>query len=171
MATKTREPITAENLRDVVLESKYGEYQYLAKGPLQTSWRDGFPKQEPKLISLQFERFLCEVRDEIDRQELTEEDQQYLAAKLQHDLSDTMYRDMWVHEPVKPDKPWPSYEETDVKQIAVVAKATGLVEQALTYERRRDDGPREDVVKELSELQEFAGAIDLTVNEDDFTAV
>jgi len=27
------------------------------------------------------------------------------------------------------------------------------------------------VVKELSELQELAGAIDLTVNEDDFTAV
>jgi hypothetical protein len=162
--------VSAEGLDTLVLESKWGELQYLAKGPMITSWRDGFPKQEPKLIILQFDRFLCEVRDDVDRQELTDEDKEYLARKIEHDLRDPMFVDFWIHERPKPGKPWPTYDTTKVDQIPMIADATGTVYEALLYEQRgREGGPREAVVQKLQEMQ--IDQEDDTVNEDDFSAV
>jgi hypothetical protein len=169
--------ITAEGLDTLVLESKWGELQYLAKGPMQTSWRDGFPKQEPKLIILQFERFLCEVRDDIDRQELTDEDKEYLARKIEHDLRDPMFVDFWVHEKPRPGKPWATYDDTASDKIPMIAEATGTVYEALLYEQRgRLDGPRDPVVKKLQELmieleEDEPQAQHQQVAEDDFSAV
>lgn len=47
-------------------------------------------------------------------------------------------------------KPWPSYDEQTAKEIVSVAQATGLVEQALSYER--ENKGRSTLIIELEQL-------------------
>jgi hypothetical protein len=113
-------------------------------------WRDGYRVEEQKILVLQFDRFICFTDDMAKEQEWTPEDKEYAARGLESQLNDPMFRDMWIHQPVLPDKPWPTYDETHPKQIHTVAIATGMVEQALAYESRgRADGPRPSVVENL----------------------
>jgi len=158
--------MTIQDLDTLMLESKYGEMTYMVKGPLVTNWKDGFPKQEPKLFVFQFDRFMCDIGDEIRRMELTDEDKEYVLRKIERDLADIdMRADMWIHQPPKVNPPWPNYEETHANAIPGIAKSIGLVDEALTYESRREGGPRESVVKKLQEGQSEA------VEADDFAAV
>jgi hypothetical protein len=139
----------------LVLESKYPEYQFLIKGPLEQVWRDGFPVQENQIISLQFDRYLCEVDVMAQNQEWGEPQKQSVAGAVERQLNDPQYRDMWVHITPKPTKPWPTYDETPPNQVVSIAQATGTVTQALVYEQRgREGGPREAVVAKLQELHD-----------------
>jgi hypothetical protein len=149
-----------------MLESKYGEMTYMVKGPLVTNWKDGFPKQEPKLFVFQFDRYMLDVGEEIRRMELTDEDKEYVLRKIERDLKDIdMREDMWVHEPPRVAPPWPNYEDTHVNAIPGIAKNIGLVNEAIAYESRRDGGPRESILKKLQEETE------LQIDADDFAAV
>jgi len=153
------------SLDGLMLESKYGELSYLIKGPIQTTYRDGFPRQEPKIIALQFDRYVCDVGNELSRMELTEEDREYVARRIEGDLKDPLFTDFAVHEPPKIHPPWPTYDRMHPNAVAGMARQVGMVEEALAYEQRRDGGPRESVVKKLEEtLREPA-------SEDDFAAV
>ena len=49
--------------------------------------------------------------------------------------------------------PWASYEKTQWKKIASIATELGVLEEALAYERIRDDGPRPGVLAALEEAQ------------------
>src|SRR5262245_4921843 len=142
------------NIDGLILESKYPQYQHLMKGPLVKTWRDGFPVDEQKILILQFDRYICFV-DEMSRdQEWTPDDREYVANGLEWQLNDPKFRDMWVHEPVKPVAPWPTYDQTHHKQVHTVAQAVGLVNEALAYELHgRPGGPRPDVVKHLQAAQ------------------
>ena len=137
----------------LVLESKYPEYQWCIKGPIRKVWKDGFPVDEPKLLVLQFDRYLCEVDEMVQNQEWTPEDKEYVARIMERDLVDPRFRDAWQHQAPKIHPPWPTYDETHHNQVPVIAKATGQVAEALAYEERgRPDGPRESVVKKLRAL-------------------
>lgn len=141
------------NIDEIVLESKYPEFQWCVKGPLQKVWKDGFPVDEQKILMLYFDRYLCEVADMIRDQEWTDEDKLYAERALDRFLNDPNFRDAWVHEMPKPAMPWPTYDQTHHNQVAVVAAATGQVGEALMYEQRgREGGPRESVVKKLQAL-------------------
>lgn len=144
------------DLDTLVLESKHPQLQYLIKGPYQDVWKDGFPTKEQKVLVLQFERYICEVAEMARDQEWNEEERDIVAKRLQYELYENLReRDFWKHEPPKPAIPWPTYDQTHHSQIAMIAKATGTVEEALVYETRgREDGPRESVVKKLEELRD-----------------
>lgn len=160
--------MTIGDLDTLMLESKYGEMTYMIKGPIITNWADGFPRQEPKLIVFQFDRFMLDVGEECRRQELSDEDKEYVVRKIERDLADIdMRADMWIHRPPKTEPPWPTYDDTHPNAIAGIAKSVGLVAEAITYEQRREGGPRESVLKKLEE-QEPQGA---PIAEDDFAAV
>jgi|SRR5215475_6472477 len=160
------------NIDGLILESRYPEYQFLIKGPLHKMWRDGFPVDEQKILILQFDRFICFIDDMVREQEWTDEDQLFAARQLEQSFNDPKYRDMWVHEPVRPARPWPTYDETHWKQIHTIAQATGMVHEALAYEQQgREDGPRPEVVKFLQNLvaeQEQSQALS---DSDDMVAV
>jgi hypothetical protein len=139
----------------LVLESKYPEYQFLIKGPLEQVWRDGFPVQENQIIALQFDRYLCEVDLMAQNQEWGEAQKQAVAGAIKRQLDDPQARDMWVHVTPKPPKPWPTYDDTLESQVVSIAQATGTVSEALVYEQRgREGGPREKVVAKLQELHD-----------------
>jgi hypothetical protein len=141
---------TEMDINGLILESRCSETLMLLKGPLQQVWRDGFPVQEQKILRLQFDRYLCEVDQQGREQEWTEEERLYVARGINAQLSDPGRRDeVWVHVVAKPPLPWPTYDETHPKQIHTIAKATGVVREALAYEQRRDGGPRPDVVRLL----------------------
>jgi hypothetical protein len=159
--------VTVADLDGLMLESKYGELTYLVKGPLLTQWRDGFPKQEPKIIAFEFDRYICEIGPAIRRMELTDEDKEYVARRITFDFADPHFTDMWEHVPPKVEPPWPSYEDAHPNAIPGLAKQIGMVDEALAYEQRREGGPRESVVKKLTEGQESG----LPVEEDDLAAV
>jgi len=137
----------------VVLESKYPEFQFLIKGPLQKMWRDGFPVEEHKIIALQFDRYLCELDVMAKNQEWTEEERESVARTIAQQLDDPSFRDMWVHEIPRPPKPWPTYDETPEAQIVTIATATGTVFAALAYEQRGRE-PRPAVLAKLEKLAE-----------------
>jgi hypothetical protein len=139
-------------LDGLVLESKFPEYQFLIKGPLEKVWRDGFPVDEQQIIPLQFDRYLCEVDEVAKTQEWNEGQREAVAHALARSLDDHSFRDMWVHEAPRPPKPWPTYDETHHQQIPMIAQATGQMHEALAYEQRgRAEGPRDGVVKKLQE--------------------
>lgn len=164
--------MTIQDLDTLLLESKYSEMQYLVKGPMVTTWNDGFPRQQPKIIEFQFDRFMLDVGEEIRRKELTDEEKEYVARKIERDLGDIdMRADMWVHEVPVVEPPWPTYQAMHGNAIPPFAKQAGMVAEALVYEQRgRPDGPREGVVRKLTELlDETPGAAEVT--EDDFAAV
>jgi len=143
------------DINGLVLESRYPEYQFLVKGPLEQVWRDGFPVQENQIIPLQFDRFLCELDVMAANQEWGETQKQAVAGAVERQLNDPQYRDMWVHVTPKPPKPWPNYDETHANQVVSIAQATGTVTSALIYEQRgREGGPREAVVAKLQELHD-----------------
>jgi hypothetical protein len=133
----------------LVLESKFAEYQYLAKGPLHKVWRDGFPVDEQKILRLHFERYICFVDQMAREQEWTPEDCEYALRQIAQQLATPQYHDMWVHLPAKVEPPWPTYDETHPKQIHTIAQAIGMVAEALAYENRRPGGPRTMVVENL----------------------
>ena len=141
------------NVDGLVLESQYAEYNYCVKGPLIIDYSDGFPKQVPKHIVLDFDSYLCEIDDVVLRNELTEEDREYIGRAIEGALKNPMFKEMWVHEAPKPPIPWPSYNETPASEVPVVAKTIGLLQEALAYEQRgRPEGPRPTVVKKLEDL-------------------
>jgi hypothetical protein len=140
-------------LDGLVLESKYSQYQFLVKGPLEKVWRDGFPVDEYTIIPLQFDRYLCEVDEMARNQEWGEQQREAVGGSIQRHLDDPGFRDMWIHESPKPPLPWPTYDETHHNQIPVIAQATGMVIAALAYEQRgRPGGPRVSVVEKLSAM-------------------
>jgi hypothetical protein len=142
------------NVEGLVLESQYADYNYCIKGPLIIDYSDGYPKQHPKHIVLDFDSFLCEVDDVVARNELTDEDKEYMGRALEAALKNPLFKEMWIHQSPKPPMPWPSYDETPASQIPMVAKTIGLIAEALAYEQRgRDGGSRPTVVKKLQELQ------------------
>jgi hypothetical protein len=142
------------NVDGLVLESQYADYNFIIKGPQITDYSDGYPRQRPKHIVLDFDSFLCEVDDVVLRNELTDEDKEYIGRSVEAALNNPMYKEMWVHELPKPPLPWPSYEETSASQVPLVAKTIGMIEEALRYEQHgRPDGPRPTVVKKLEELR------------------
>jgi hypothetical protein len=136
----------------LVLESKYPQLQYIIKGPIEDSWRDGIPQRIPKHIVLEFDRHLLIMDDLIREKELNDDDKTYISRQLDYELNRAQFNDFWVHQPPKPNPPWATYDQTDPKQIATVAQATGLVVEALRYENARDDGPRDAVVAKLEAL-------------------
>jgi|SRR5215471_3277820 len=141
------------NIEGLILESRYPEYQFLVKGPMQKVWRDGFPVDEQKILILQFDRFICFMDDMIKEQEWTEEDVEFCGRGLQNVLDDPKYRAMWIHEPKRPAMPWPTYDETPSKQIPTIAKSIGMINEAMAYETSgREDGPRPEVVERLAAL-------------------
>lgn len=155
-------------LEKIVLESKYPQFQFIVKGPRITIWKDGYPVQEPKHIVLFFDRFLCVMEDVIRDQELTEEDQEFVKRGLEAAFKNPTFTDMKIHEAPKINAPWPNYESTHHNQVSVIAGQIGMVAEALTYELRgREGGPRESVVKKLTELQNGVTAPD---HEDDLVA-
>lgn len=134
----------------LVLESKYPQLQYIVKGPIEDTWRDGMQIRQPKHIVLEFDRHLLVMDDLAHEKEWTDEDKLYISRQLDYELKRPQFVDFWVHKPPTPQPPWPTYDSTDAKQIATVAKATGLVTEALRYEKNgREDGPRPEVVKAL----------------------
>ena len=138
------------DITGLILEAQAPQYQVLLKGPLHKVWRDGFPVDEQKILQLQFDRYICFVDDMQRRQEWTDEDRTFVERGIEQLLDDPSFREMWVHVPVRPPAPWPTYDETHHKQIHVVAASVGLIEQALAYELHgREDGPRPEVVKNL----------------------
>jgi len=160
--------VTIQDLDGLVLESKYGELQYILKGPIVTNWSSGLPRQEPKEFVFQFDRYVCEIGEECRRMELTDEDKEYVVRQIERHLKDPDYRsDLWIHEPPKIDPPWPTYEGMHHNSIPGFAQQAGMVEEALLYEQRRPGGPRESVLRKLEELAETAPP----VTEDDFAAV
>ena len=141
------------NLDGLILESKYAEYQFCLKGPTETTWQDGFPRQQPKHIVLEFDSYTCVVEDEARNKEWTDEDKEYISRTLDRFLNDRAFNEMWVHEKPKPALPWPKFNETHHKQVPVIAAATGTVAEALAYEEYgRDGGPRPEVMERLREL-------------------
>ena len=151
----------------LILEARWPEYQFLVKGPLQKVWRDGFPVDEQKIIPLQFDRFICFIDDMAREQEWSDGDRDHVARALEVSLNDPKFREMWVHEALKPPLPWPAYDETHHKQIHVVAKSVGLVGEALAYEQHgRPEGPRPEVVKNLqAALADAQPAAEIDVDE------
>lgn len=154
-------------LEGLVLESKYPEFQYIIKGPRETVWRDGYPIQQPRHIVLEFDRYLCEVDVMAKNQEWSDDDKEFVLRQLNTALADSFMSDMWVHAKPVIGKPWPNYDETHHNQVAVVAKSIGLVAEALTYEKQREGGPRESVVKKLQEIMSEDAPIEEIVVEDD----
>lgn len=141
------------DITGVVLESKYPQFHFLIKGPMQQVWRDGFPVQEQKIIDLSFDRYLLEVDVAAREQEWTAEERESVARGIEVSLNDPSFRDMWVYEIPKPPLPWPTYDETHHNQIPSIAQATGMVHAAIAYEQRgREGGPRESVVSKLQQL-------------------
>ena len=67
-------------LKGLVLESVYPEYTYLVKGSRHTVYREGYPVEEAKLLTLRFDRYLCEVDDMIREQEWNDEDMKLMEA-------------------------------------------------------------------------------------------
>jgi hypothetical protein len=159
-----------DTIDGLVLESKYPQQQYLIKGPLMESWRDGIPMRLPKQIVLQFDRHLLELDDTIREQELTEEDKLYVARQLNYELGRGDFVDFWVHEKPEIKPPWPTYNDTHHNTVAQVAESIGLVNEALWYEQfGRPGGPRESVVAKLNAL---AGNTEtLVADEDELAAV
>ena len=51
-------------------------------------------------------------------------------------------------EAVKAQKPWPTYDEDSPEQIVLIARAIGLVDEAITYER--ENAARTEVLVELA---------------------
>jgi hypothetical protein len=137
------------DINGLVLESKFAEYQFLAKGPMHQVWRDGFPVQEQKILRFEFDRYICLVDQMVREQEWTPEDCTYAMRHVATMLADQRYTDMWVHVKPKITPPWPTYDETHPKQIHTVAQAVGLVREALAYEQQREGGPRQMVVENL----------------------
>lgn len=135
----------------LVLESKYADYNYCIKGPIETNYTDGFPRQQAKHIVLDFDSFLCEVDDVVARNELTDEDKEYIGRAVNAALGNPLFTEMWEHKSPKPNPPWPTYDDTNASEIPVVAKSIGLVREALTYETRGRE-PRPLVVKKLEGL-------------------
>lgn len=162
----------ASDLNGLILESRYHEYQYIIKGPIQTNWQDGFPRQEPKHIVLHFKGFVCLLEDEIRDQELDDDDKLHVFKAIQSSLKNPNFTDMWVHERPRPGMPWPTYAETDVKQIPMVAQVTKTIGAAIAYERDgRPEGPREAVIKKLEDLLAVEVEAEPKVSSDDFAAV
>lgn len=139
-------------IEGLLLESKYPEYRFVVKGPLQKVWIDGFPVDEQKILTLEFDRYICDVEQLAVEQEWTPGDREAVSGTLDRFLRDPMFRDMWIHEAPKPPKPWPNYDEMDAKQIPVVAQATQQIDEALAYETRGRK-PRSTVVAALEKLQ------------------
>jgi hypothetical protein len=160
------------NIDGLILESKFPEYQFLIKGPFHKVWRDGFPVDEQKILILQFDRYICMVDDMVQEQEWTEEDKEFALRQLEVQMNNPKYRDMYVHVPKRPDKPWPTYDDTHHKQIPNIAVATGTVHTALAYERTREGGGRPEVVAKLEELalQDLEGT-PAPVQEDEMVAL
>lgn len=161
-------------LKGLVLESVYPEYTYLVKGSRHTVYREGYPVEEAKLLTLRFDRYLCEVDDMIREQEWNDEDMKLMEAKIEWDMQNPTFRDMWVHSAPKIEAPWPTYDETHHNQVAAVAIATGLVSEALTYETRgRDGGPRASVVEKLQQALASSDSLDeeVDVEEEEIAAV
>lgn len=158
-------------LNGVVLESKYAEYQFLIKGPLQKMWRDGFPVEEHKIIPLQFDRYLCELDVMAQNQEWDEQQREAVARTIEQQFNDPSFTDMWVHKAPVPPLPWPTYNETHHNQIPVIAQATGMVSAALAYEQRgREEGPRPSVEQKLKELLASDDSASTAVEQDDLFA-
>src|SRR5215471_15403849 len=138
-------------MEGLVLESRYPQLQYIIKGPIQDSWRDGIPIRTPKHIVLEFDRHLLEMDQLVREKELTDEDKEYIRRQLEYEFSKPNFPDFWEHKPPRLGPPWPTYDETDPKQIPNVAKAIGLVTEALRYEKQRDE-PRQVVIEKLEGL-------------------
>jgi hypothetical protein len=145
------------DINGLVLESRYAEYQFLIKGPLQKVWRDGYPVEEHQIIPLEFDRYLCELDLMATRQEWNEIQKEAVTGAIERQLNDPSFRDMWVHEKPRPPLPWPNYDTMKETQILMVAQATGQAREALAYELQRDGGARETVVKKLQGLIESDG--------------
>lgn len=161
----------AELITSVALESRYPQLEFCIKGPRQTTWVDGYPVQLPKHIVLQFDRYICVLEDMANEQEWTDEDKEFVTNAIDAHLKKPSFTDFWIHEAPKPGKPWPTYDDTHHNQVPIVAQATGMVREALVYEERgRPGGPRESVVKKLSELLEASDKGDPTVSEDELAA-
>lgn len=143
----------------LVLESKYAEFQFCIKGPIRKVWRDGFPVDESQIITLQFDRYLCELDDMARNQEWTPDHRVHVEGALDRHFGDPSFRDMWVHKAPKIAPPWPTYDATHHNQVAVIAQATGMVTEALTYETRGRE-PRPSVVEKLQELLSGPGEVD-----------
>lgn len=139
------------NIEGLVLESMYADYNLCVKGPIITDWADGFPKQVPKHIVLDFDSFICEVDDVVNKNELTDEDKQFVARTLERILKNPSFVDVWIHEKPKVNPPWPTYDSIPATQVAAMANSIGMVRDALTYETRGRE-PRDVVVKKLQEL-------------------
>lgn len=152
-------------LDGLILESRHAEYQYIVKGPLETNWQDGFPREQPKHIVLEFDDFICMLDDQAFRKEWTDEDKLYIGRALERAFRDNEVRaQMWIHEKPRPPLPWPKYNETHHKQIPQIAAATGTVAEAIRYENERDGGPRVEVIQKLTEL--LNGEVVVEVDED-----
>lgn len=154
----------------LLLESKYPEYRLVVKGPMQKVWRDGFPVDEPKIMTLEFDRFICDVEQIAIEQEWTPGDIEAVENTLKRHLSDPTFRDVWIHEIPKPPKPWPNYDEMPEAQVAVVAQATEMIDAALAYETRGRK-PRPKVVTALEKAQAETPAVTESDTADDLTAV
>lgn len=141
-------------IEGLVLESKYPQLQYMVKGPVEDTWRDGTMVRQPKHLVLEFDRHLLIMDDLAHEKEWTDEDKEYISRQIDYELGRPQFVDFWVHQAPKPQPPWPTYDSTDPKQIASVAHATGLVVEALRYEKGgREDGPRPEVVKALESIE------------------
>lgn len=161
-------------LEGLVLESKYAEYIQLIKGPMQKVWKDGFPVDEQEVLPLEFDRYLCVLDDVLQAKEWGEIQREHIERYLERALRDPSFVDFWVHETPKVMPPWPNYNDTHHNQIPVVAQSVGLVREALTYETRgREGGPRESVVKKLSEIlnEDVPSVVSADVTEDELLAV
>jgi hypothetical protein len=157
---------TELDIKGLVLESRCSETLMLVKGPMQQVWRDGFPVQEQKILRLQFDRYVCLVDQMAREQEWTEEECQYAMRGIAAQLADPMKRDeVWIHEIVRPNLPWPTYDETHPKQIHTIAQAIGMVAEALAYESQRLGGPRPMVIESLQKALGDAPAAAASVPE------
>jgi hypothetical protein len=140
------------NIDGLILEAKFPQYIYLFKGPLQKTWRDGYLIDEPKQLALEFDRFACELDIMAKNQEWSPEDKEAVGGQLEQLINNPQFTDMWVHVPAAPIPPWPTYDETHHNQIPMIAAATHLVAEAISYEKRREGGPRPGVLSKLEEL-------------------
>lgn len=159
------------NLEGLVLESRYPQLERYIKSGATQEYRDGLPVTGRKHLKLEFDRFICEVNQMAEEQEWTDEDKEFAAREIERELKNPTTRDIWVHEKPKINPPWPNYNETHHNSIAGVAKATGLVGEAITYESRgREGGPRESVIKQLEALQGDSSDAVVPTEDDDLVA-
>ena len=155
----------------LVLESRWPQLQYIVKGPIEDTWRDGMQIRRPKHIVLEFDRHLLVMDDLARQKEWTEEDKVFIGRQLDYELKRPDFVDFWEHKPPMPNPPWPTYDKTDAKNVPTVAQSTGLILESIRYEKTgRPGGPREDVVAKLEALQRAAEGQTFETVDDDLLA-